>query len=57
MTNDPEEMLSMLIAWQRWWNTYGFRWYIEGEFPQQEKPPFLRESSEHFGKWIKETQC
>ena len=49
-----EEMKSMLLVWQEWWNSIGFKWYIETESPQKEKPPFLVASSEHFQKWILE---
>ncbi len=49
-----KKLLEMLLAWQEWWQDYGSEWYVEGEFPQNEKPPFLKSGNPLFGEWIKD---
>lgn len=50
ITND--ELISVVIAWQNWWQEIGSRWYEELEVNPYERPPFLRNDSPFYGKWL-----
>ena len=51
---ENEQLKIALKSWQGWWNQHGFDWYVDGGFPQKEKPPILKCTEKVYGMWVKE---
>lgn len=47
-----DRLTNIVKEWQRWWNEFGFEWYKEGAFPQNQKPNFLKCDSPFYNEWI-----
>jgi hypothetical protein len=52
MLMEQSKLEEIILAWQEWWNTIGFEWYSDGEFPQSQRPPFLKSEHPLFGCWL-----
>lgn len=45
-------LFNNIKEWQNWWNEIGSEWYKKGEFPQNQRPNFLKQESPFYHEWI-----